>query len=146
MSIGQNMLPTQFVYAKLLTGFSAGPIMPEENITSEQITPTSNGAYCTYTFRNNTPTPTKSGVSQLDSVTLIVNIFVDVNTEYNRLKTYIGSVRDALDGYRESDPLAQTDSVQSVSFENVETGYDDDFEPEGLYYAQMTFNIRIAKQ
>ena len=144
MSIGREQIPSEFVYARL-TAVYAGDVFPEENLTSEQIGNVRNGHYCTYTFRNNTPTPTKSGVSQLDSVTLLVNLFSDINDDYTRFKIRAGEVRDALDGYKQADPIGETDGVQSISFENIETGYGDDFEPEGFYYAQLTFNIRIAK-
>jgi len=146
MSIGIYAIPKSWVYQKIVAANSlwTNACYPEENTVSDNISDVSgNGAYITYTFRNNTPTPTKSGVSQLDEVVLLINIFE--SNSFNNLVLYSGQIRDALDGYSKASPGASEFYVQSCSFEDQDTGFDDDFGVEGMYFNTMQFKLRISK-
>jgi hypothetical protein len=150
MSIGSYQIPAKFIYGRLnaLAPFN-GFVYPENNNVSDNIT--SSGAatqYITYGFRNTIPTPTKSGVSQLDTITCLVNLFISPSLQYTRLYDYAGQIRNQIDGYRAPDPTAgdsSTETIQSCNFVNIETGFLADMGVEGLYFATLEFDIRISK-
>ena len=147
MSIGLYSLPGTWVYQRLTTAYPifAGKFYPEVNNTSAQITDENAGFWLTYSFRNNEPTPTKSGVSALDEVTMLINIFVDPALSYDTLVSYQALVRTTLDGYAEATPAGSNQYVQACSFEDQSTGFNAKIGTSGVYFATQEYQVRISK-
>ena len=149
MSLGRNQISGEFVYKTLTasgTNSFTGLVYPEVNSNAAQIQTNSDGFWITYGFRNQDPTPTKSGVSTLDTTTLLVNIFLDPKVRWGRLEIYAGDIRDLLDGYKSAAPVVSGFYVQSCTFRDIDTGFEDDLGPTGAYFATLEFDIRISKQ
>ena len=148
MSIGAFQLPSKFVYSKIVNGTGLSQFVdkcfPEDGVIEGTHGLVGTGAYITYAFRNTDPTPTKTSASQLDTVTLLVNCFVAPDTRWTRLQTYAGQIRDALDRTTDANDLASY-YVQSCSFVDITTGFNEKVKPSGTYFATLEFDIRISK-
>ena len=151
MSIGSNQLPAKSIYGRLnAVGAFTGLVYPENNNVSDNINAGGQAThYLTYGFRNTIPTPTKSGISLLDTITCLVNLFVSPGSGYQRLHSFCGIIRDQIDGYRAPAPAdtgdSSTEYIQSCSFVNIETGFLAEMGVEGLYFATLEFDIRLSK-
>lgn len=107
-------------------------IVPEVIDTSSASYP-----YIVYSIKNNTPTNTKTGTSELDTVDIIVTI---VSKSYSELSTMSNIIRKALD-YRKDIP----EDIQKVFFQTENFLYDDDLEPEGAYVLTQEYLARIMR-
>lgn len=146
MSIGSFQLPSEFVYNKItntLTDF-ADRCFPEDGLIEGNHGRLNSDQYITYAFRNTDPTPTKTSASQLDTVTLLVNIFVPPEIRFSRVLVNAGAIRSILDRTTDANDLA-TYYVQSCSFVDITTGFNDKVKPSGIYFATLEFDIRISK-
>ena len=148
MSIGANQLPSKFVYSKIINGTGLSSFVdkcfPEDGALEGLHGFVGAGSYITYAFRNTDPTPTKTSASQLDTVTLLVNCFVAPDIRFERLRTYAGAIRDALDRTTDANDLTSY-YVQSCSFVDITTGFNEKVKPSGVYFATLEFDIRISK-
>jgi len=148
MSIGAFQLPAKFVYTKITNGTGLGSFVNKcfpENALAEGLQGLEDtSTYITYAFRNTDPTPTKTSASQLDTVTLLVNLFCSPKTAYSNLITNAGAIRNALDRTTDATDLSSY-YVQSCSFVDITTGFNEKVKPSGTYFATLEFDIRISK-
>lgn len=107
-------------------------IVPEVIDTSSASYP-----YIVYSIKNNTPTNTKTGVSELDTIDVIVTI---VSKSYSELSTMSNIIRTALD-YSKDIP----EDIQKVFFQTENFLFDDDLEPEGAYVLTQEYLARIMR-
>ena len=93
--------------------------------------------YIVYGIRNNQPTNTKSGVSRMDAITVVLKI---VGDSYSILSELSDACRTALD-YRNDLP----EGISKLYFETEGYEYDDDFKTNGVYVLTQQYTAKIRR-
>ncbi len=95
-----------------------------------------------YTIIDNKPTNTKTSVSKLDETFVLISCFAET---YSRVVDLSTKVREAFEPYYAIDITISTNKVQSISFEDFEDQFDDDYGQYGINYRQLKFKFRIKR-
>ena len=93
--------------------------------------------YIVYGIRNNQPTNTKSGVSRMDAITVVLKI---VGDSFATLGLLSDACRTALD-YRSDLP----EGISKLYFETEGYEYDDDFKTNGVYVLTQQYTAKIRR-
>jgi surface protein len=93
--------------------------------------------FIVYAIRNNQPTNTKTGPSEMDSITVVLKI---VATDYATLSELGDACRTAFD-YQKDLP----EDITKLYFESENFEYDDDFQANGLYVLNQQYLAKVRR-
>ena len=95
-----------------------------------------------YTETDNDPTNTKSTVSQLDQINILISCFAETYSQADDLAIKVRKAFESNYGTEETNSEVQ---VQSIEFVESQDMFDDDFGQWGINYKQLNFKVRIKR-
>ncbi len=95
-----------------------------------------------YTETDNDPTNTKSTVSQLDQINILISCFAETYSQADDLAIKVRKSFESNYGTEETNSEVQ---VQSIEFLESQDMFDDDFGQWGINYKQLNFKVRIKR-
>lgn len=95
-----------------------------------------------YTETDNDPTNTKSTVSQLDQINILISCFAETYSQADDLAIKVRKAFESNYGTEETNSEVQ---VQSIEFLESQDMFDDDFGQWGINYKQLNFKVRIKR-